>query len=292
MWVLNVLRQSLFSPFATKFYDIVTPLFPIFVVLIMLLVVSPAKNLDFESPLATDSYTQPALLTESQLLMDKCVTLTPADISSLMSISDKLAGLNAARFGQWATPFTPDNARQAVLAFNGDVYTGLDANSFNDKDFAFAQQHMRILSGLYGLLKPLDLMQAYRLEMGTKLENVRGANLYQFWGDIITDLLNTSLEQQGDHILINLASNEYFKAVKKKSLNGEIITPIFKDWKNGQYKIISFFAKKARGLMANYIIKNQLTDVEQLKRFDLAGYQYNAEFSKGNDWVFTRKESD
>lgn len=258
----------------------------------MLLVVSPAKNLDFESPLATESFTQPELLTESQLLMDKCVTLTPADISSLMSISDKLAGLNAARFGQWSTPFNPENARQAVLAFNGDVYSGLDANSFTKDDFDFAQQHMRILSGLYGLLKPLDLMQAYRLEMGTKLENVRGANLYQFWGEIITDLLNTALAAQGDKVLINLASNEYFKSVKKKALNAEIITPAFKDWKNGQYKMISFYAKKARGLMARYIIQNKLTEVEQLKDFDLAGYQYSAEFSQGNDWVFTRKELD
>jgi cytoplasmic iron level regulating protein YaaA (DUF328/UPF0246 family) len=258
----------------------------------MLLVVSPAKNLDFESPLATESFTQPELLTESQLLMDKCVTLTPADISSLMSISDKLAGLNAARFGQWSTPFNPENARQAVLAFNGDVYNGLDANSFTKDDFDFAQQHMRILSGLYGLLKPLDLMQAYRLEMGTKLENIRGANLYQFWGEIITELLNSALSAQGDKFLINLASNEYFKSVKKKALNAEIITPAFKDWKNGQYKMISFYAKKARGLMARYIIQNKLTAVEQLKGFDLAGYQYNAEFSKGNDWVFTRKEVD
>jgi cytoplasmic iron level regulating protein YaaA (DUF328/UPF0246 family) len=258
----------------------------------MLLVVSPAKNLDFESPLATESFTQPELLTESQLLMDKCVTLTPADISSLMSISDKLAGLNAARFGQWSTPFSPENARQAVLAFNGDVYSGLDANSFTTEDFDFAQQHMRILSGLYGLLKPLDLMQAYRLEMGTKLENIRGANLYQFWGEIITELLNSALSAQGDKVLINLASNEYFKSVKKKALNAEIITPAFKDWKNGQYKMISFYAKKARGLMARYIIQNKLTEVEQLKDFDLAGYQYNAEFSIGNDWVFTRKEVD
>ena len=255
----------------------------------MLLVVSPAKNLDFESPLATSLYTQPALLEHSQLLINDCIKLSPAQLSSLMGISDKLAGLNCARFGQWATPFKPDNARPAVLAFNGDVYTGLDAQSFNDNDFEFAQQHMRILSGLYGLLKPLDLMQAYRLEMGTKLANERGTNLYQFWGDIITNELNSALMTQGDEILINLASNEYFKSVKNKSLKATIITPAFKDWKNGQYKMISFFAKKARGLMARYIIENQLSDVEQLKEFNLGGYQYNEEFSQGNDWVFTRK---
>lgn len=256
----------------------------------MLLVVSPAKNLDFDSPLTTDKFTQPSMLEHSKLLINECIKLTPAQLSSLMGISDKLAGLNAARFGEWSTPFTPDNARPAVLAFNGDVYTGLDAQTFNIKDFEFAQQHMRILSGLYGLLKPLDLMQAYRLEMGSKLANDRGDNLYQFWGDIITQELNQALTEQGDEVLINLASNEYFKSVKKKSLKATIITPAFKDWKNGQYKMISFFAKKARGLMARYIIENQLTDVEQLKGFDLAGYQFNSEFSQGNDWVFTRKE--
>jgi cytoplasmic iron level regulating protein YaaA (DUF328/UPF0246 family) len=257
----------------------------------MLLVVSPAKNLDYESPLATNEFSQPELLDHSQELIQQCVKLTPAQISSLMSISDKLAGLNAARFGQWHQPFTINNARSAVLAFNGDVYSGLDAASFSNEDFTFAQSHMRILSGLYGLLKPLDLMQAYRLEMGTKFENKRGKNLYEFWGDIITDKLNTALAEQGDEVLINLASNEYFKAVKKKQLHGTIITPAFKDWKNGQYKMISFYAKKARGLMARYIIQNKLTDVEQLKSFDLAGYQFNAEFTKGNDWVFTRQES-
>lgn len=257
----------------------------------MLLVVSPAKNLDYESPLATERYTQPQLLEHSQLLINRCKLLTPADISSLMGISDKLAGLNAARFGQWSTPFTPDNARQAILAFNGDVYTGLDAKTLNEDDFTFAQQHMRILSGLYGLLKPLDLMQAYRLEMGKKLDNDRGTNLYQFWGDIITEHLNTAIAEQGDNVLINLASNEYFKSVKKKSLNADVITPAFKDWKNGQYKMISFYAKKARGLMARYIIENRISNLEQLKDFDVAGYQYSAELSQGNDWVFTRKEA-
>ncbi|MGB1198274.1 MAG: peroxide stress protein YaaA [Thalassotalea sp.] len=256
----------------------------------MLLVVSPAKNLDFDSPLATQKHSQPELLDESQLLIDRCLQLSPADISSLMGISDKLAGLNAARFGEWSQPFSTENARAAVLAFNGDVYTGLDAKTLTDVNFDFAQQHMRILSGLYGLLKPLDLMQAYRLEMGTKLTNIRGANLYQFWGSIITNKLNQALAEQGDNILINLASNEYFKAVKKKELNAEIITPAFKDWKNGQYKMISFFAKKARGLMARYIIENNITDLAQLKHFDSAGYQYDADLSQGNDWVFTRKQ--
>ncbi|GAA6206280.1 MULTISPECIES: peroxide stress protein YaaA [Thalassotalea] len=256
----------------------------------MLLVVSPAKNLDYESPLTTDKFSQPELLSHSQLLIEECVKLSPAEISSLMGISDKLAGLNAARFGQWSQPFTTENARPAVLAFNGDVYTGLDAKTLTDADFEYAQQHMRILSGLYGLLKPLDLMQAYRLEMGTKLNNDRGTNLYQFWGELITEKLNQALAEQGDNILVNLASNEYFKAVKKKSLQADLITPAFKDWKNGQYKMISFFAKKARGLMARYIIENQVNSLAELKGFAVAGYSFNEDLSKGNDWVFTRKE--
>lgn len=257
----------------------------------MLIVVSPAKNLDYDSPLTTEKFSQPELLAHSELLMKQCKKLTPVDISSLMGISDKLAGLNAARFGAWTTPFTPDNARQAILAFNGDVYSGLDAKTFSAENFDFSQKHMRILSGLYGLLKPLDLMQAYRLEMGKKLDNERGSNLYQFWGDIITEHLNIAIVEQGDNVLINLASNEYFKSVKKNLLQAEVITPAFKDWKNGQYKMISFFAKKARGLMARYIIENEITDIEQLKAFDIAGYQYSSDLSKGNDWVFTRKET-
>ena len=258
----------------------------------MLLVVSPAKKLDFETPLATNEYSQPTLLEHSQELIERCVQLSPDQIASLMKLSDKLAGLNAARFGEWSQPFTTSNARQAVLAFNGDVYTGLDATSFSEEDFNFAQQHFRILSGLYGLLKPLDLIQAYRLEMGTRLDNNRGTNLYQFWGDIITNELNKALTEQNSDVLLNLASTEYFKSVKKKNLNADIITPQFKDWKNGQYKMISFFAKKARGLMARYVIQNQITDIEKAKDFDLAGYAFNSEFSKGNDWVFTRKIAD
>jgi hypothetical protein len=257
----------------------------------MLVVVSPAKNLDYDSLLTTQKHSQPALLDHSQILIDRCKQLSPANISSLMGISDKLAGLNAARFGEWQQPFTTDNARPALLAFNGDVYTGIDAKTLTEQNFDYAQQHLRILSGLYGLLKPLDLMQAYRLEMGSKLDNERGANLYQFWGDIITEALNTALAEQGDNILVNLASNEYFKSVKKKSFTGDIITPAFKDWKNGQYKIISFFAKKARGLMARYIIENQINQPEDLKGFDVAGYQFSGEFSQGNEWVFTRKQA-
>ncbi|KDM90458.1 peroxide stress protein YaaA [Photobacterium galatheae] len=256
----------------------------------MLIVVSPAKTLDYESPLATETYTQPELLDHSAELIEVCRTLTPMDIASLMKVSDKIAGLNAARFAEWQPDFTPANSRQAILAFKGDVYTGLEAESMDAADFAFAQQHLRMLSGLYGLLRPLDLMQPYRLEMGTKLANGRGTNLYQFWDNIITEKLNTALAEQGDDILINLASNEYFKAVKPKSLKGKVVTPVFKDCKNGQYKVISFFAKKARGMMARYMIDHRLTSVEQLKKFDVAGYYFSPEESTDKELVFKREE--
>ncbi|MEC8638892.1 MAG: peroxide stress protein YaaA [Pseudomonadota bacterium] len=256
----------------------------------MLVVVSPAKNLDFESEIPVSQFTQPAMLEDTERLMEVCRTLSPADLSSLMKISDKLATLNANRFAEFSTPFTPDNARQAMYAFNGDVYTGLDAYSLDSETVEYAQQHLRILSGLYGLLRPLDLMQAYRLEMGTKLANPEGKDLYAFWDDRITYMLNKALEAQGDNVLINLASNEYFKAVKKKSLDGMIITPTFKDCKNGQYKIISFFAKKARGLMARYILENRVKDVEGLKNFDVDGYVFSEEQSSSTELVFLRNQ--
>lgn len=256
----------------------------------MLVVVSPAKNLDFESDVPTSKYSQPALLDETERLMKVCRTLSPEDLSSLMKISDKLAALNANRFSSFSTPFTPDNARQAMYAFNGDVYTGLDAYSFDEKSIDYAQQHLRILSGLYGLLRPLDLIQAYRLEMGTKLANPEGKDLYAFWGTRITQALNEAMVEQGDNVLINLASNEYFKAVKKNQLDGMVVTPTFKDSKNGQYKIISFFAKKARGLMARYILENQVADVEGLKSFDVDGYEYSEAQSTSTELVFLRNQ--
>ncbi|MGK4330385.1 peroxide stress protein YaaA [Lonsdalea quercina] len=256
----------------------------------MLITISPAKTLDYTSPLPTKRHSQPELLERSSQLIERCKTLTPAEISSLMGISDKLAGLNAARFNDWQPHFTPDNARQALLAFKGDVYTGLAAEDFSDRDFSFAQKHMRILSGLYGILRPLDLMQPYRLEMGIKLKNQAGDNLYQFWGDTITDTLNQALEAQGDDILVNLASDEYFKSVKPKKLNARIIKPVFLDEKNGKYKVISFYAKKARGLMSRFIIQNQLTTPEQLKGFDLEGYGFAAEESSADELVFKRAE--
>ncbi|MGF1738203.1 peroxide stress protein YaaA [Photobacterium satsumensis] len=256
----------------------------------MLIVVSPAKTLDYDSPLATETFTQPELTDHSAELIEVCRELTPVQIASLMKVSDKIAGLNAARFAEWQPEFTTDNARQAILAFKGDVYTGLAAETMDDAQFAYAQQHLRMLSGLYGLLRPLDLMQPYRLEMGTKLANPRGANLYQFWGNIITDKVNQALAEQGDDTLINLASNEYFKAVKVKQVAGKIITPVFKDCKNGTYKVISFYAKKARGMMARYIIDNQVDSVEKLKQFDAAGYYFVPAESTATELVFKREE--
>ncbi|RJG40023.1 peroxide stress protein YaaA [Motilimonas pumila] len=256
----------------------------------MLVLVSPAKTLDYESPLATAQHSMPDFISQSAELIERCRQLTPADISKLMKISDKLAGLNAARFEQWQITPTTDNARQAILAFKGDVYTGLDAASFSEHDFAYAQQHLRMLSGLYGLLKPLDLMQPYRLEMGTKLDNGKGKNLYEFWGEQITNAVNHALAEQGDQLLVNLASNEYFKAVKFKQLTGKLITPVFKDNKNGQYKVISFYAKKARGLMARYIIQNRITSVAQLKQFDVDGYFFSEIDSTPFELVFKRDE--
>ena len=256
----------------------------------MLMVISPAKTLDFESPLATQRFTQSTLLEKSQQLIDVARDLSPAQIGSLMGISDKLAHLNADRFNQWQPPFTLDNARQAILAFKGDVYTGLQAETFSEADFDFAQQHLRMLSGLYGVLRPLDLMQPYRLEMGIMLANPAAKDLYGFWGDLLTQKLNDAMAEQGDEVLINLASDEYFKAVKPKQLNGELIKPVFLDEKNGKFKVISFYAKKARGLMSRYVIQNRLSKPEQLKQFDVDGYFFAADESKGNELVFKRHE--
>ncbi|MEN7463335.1 peroxide stress protein YaaA [Pantoea dispersa] len=256
----------------------------------MLMVISPAKTLDYESPLATSRFTQPALLEKSQQLIDVARDLSPAQIASLMGISDKLAHLNADRFSQWQPPFSLDNARQAILAFKGDVYTGLQAETFSEADFDFAQKHLRMLSGLYGLLRPLDLMQPYRLEMGIKLANPAGKDLYSFWGDLLTQKLNDALAEQGDDVLINLASDEYFKAIKPKQLNAELVKPVFLDEKNGKFKVISFYAKKARGLMSRYVIEKRLTKPTQLKKFDVDGYFFDAAESKGNELIFKRRE--
>lgn len=257
----------------------------------MLIVISPAKTLDFESPLPSENFSQPDLLDESQLLINRLKDLSSIDLMELMHISSKIADLNVDRNHQWQKPFNPDNARPSAFAFKGDVYTGLQAETLDEAELEFAQQHLRILSGLYGLLRPLDLMQAYRLEMGSKLNNLRGKNLYEFWGNRITDKLNQQLQALNSNTLVNLASNEYFKSVKPKQLNAEIITPAFKEYRNGSYKMISFYAKKARGLMTRFAIQNRISDVESLKDFDVEGYRYNPQLSLADQWVFTRNEA-
>jgi uncharacterized protein len=258
----------------------------------MLMVISPAKTLDFETPPTTERFTQPQYLDHSQELITQLRELTPAQISELMHLSDKLAGLNAARFGSWTPAFTPDNAKQALLAFKGDVYTGLAAETLSEAGLDYAQKHLRMLSGLYGLLRPLDLMQPYRLEMGTKLANARGKDLYSFWGERISEWLNEALADQGDDVLLNLASNEYFSAVKRSALKARVIDTEFRDQKNGQYKIISFYAKKARGMMSRFVIDERIENPEHLKRFDVQGYRFAAELSKAERLVFLRDELD
>ena len=256
----------------------------------MLTVLSPAKTLDYETAPITQSATLPRFMDQSALLVEDARGLNPDDIRALMGVSEQIAHLNHERFMNWQSESTSDNAKQAVLAFKGDVYTGLQAETLSEDDLDFAQTRLRILSGLYGLLRPLDLMQPYRLEMGLKFTNQRGKNLYEFWGEQLTDTLNADLVSAKTEVLINLASNEYFKAVKPKLLNADIITPQFKDLKNGQYKMISFFAKKARGLMARYIIDNRITEPEALKSFSEAGYYYSDEQSQGDQLVFLRDE--
>ncbi len=257
----------------------------------MLILISPAKKLDYDAPSVTDQYSQPQFLDQSQLLVDQLKALGPHELGSLMHLSDKLAALNFERYAEWQQPFAPDNAKQAVLAFRGDVYAGMDADSMDADTLDYAQQHLRILSGLYGVLRPLDLMQAYRLEMGTSLQNARGRDLYAFWGDRITEKLNSDLAVSGSDLVVNLASNEYFKSVKKKTLAGQLVTPAFKDWKNGQYKMISFFAKKARGMMTRYLLEERVEQAEGVLGFAAGGYAYNPELTKKpQEPVFTRRQ--
>ena len=256
----------------------------------MLTVISPAKTLDYETPTTTPEFSQPTQLTQSRKLIRRLRELGSDDLARMMSISDNLAELNRDRFKSWKTPFNPGNARQALFAFKGDVYLGLDAYTLDEPALEFAQDHLRILSGLYGILRPLDLMQPYRLEMGTRLGSDWGTNLYHFWDDRLTRALNTELKQSEIPYLVNLASNEYFKAIKPKQLKAEIITPAFREFRDGEYRFIQFFAKKARGLMARYIIDQRIDQVEGLKDFDYEGYRFAPKLSSGNDWVFTRKQ--
>jgi len=257
----------------------------------MLIVLSPAKTLDFKKPATTSLFSMPQFLEQSQQLVNQLKEFSPAKLASLMKISDKLAILNVARYGSWALPFTPENAKQAVLSFTGDVYRGLDATTLDQSALDYAQQNLRILSGLYGILKPLDLMQPYRLEMGTRLQNSIGKDLYEFWGFLLNKNITDELRHHKYPLLINLASKEYFTSLKTSSNDYQVITPTFKDWKNGQFKHINFYAKKARGLMTRFAIDNQIEDPEQLKEFDYEGYQFDENLSESNEWVFTRKQN-
>ena len=254
----------------------------------MLLVLSPAKALDFESPLATRKHSQPAFLDDAATLIAKLRRLSPGEVSDLMGISTQLGELNCDRFNEWSPPFTPENARPAALAFKGDVYMGMQAWGFSERDFAWAQQRVRILSGLYGVLKPLDLIQPYRLEMGTRFENPRGKNLYEFWGNKLTDALNDALDGHRSKTLVNLASNEYWNAVQVERLAARVVTPVFKDLKHGRYRVISFYAKKARGLMARFIVENRVDAPRRLAEFDGGGYRYAADLSSAATLTFLR----
>jgi cytoplasmic iron level regulating protein YaaA (DUF328/UPF0246 family) len=256
----------------------------------MLTVISPAKTLDFDTPAGTDSATQPEFLAQSAGLVEDARALSPEDIQALMGVSENIAQLNHRRFMDWRVPFELDNAKQSILAFKGDVYTGLEASTLTEAQLSFAQSHLRILSGLYGVLRPLDLMQPYRLEMGLKFVNRGGKNLYQFWGDAITKSLNKQLQNSRSKVLVNLASHEYFKSVQSKMLDADIITPVFKDFKGGKYKVISFFAKRARGQMARFIIDNELDEPDGIKAFTADGYRYNKAESSAREWLFTRKD--
>lgn len=254
----------------------------------MLTIISPAKTLDFNVQNECDTFSIPENLDKSEQLIGALKKKSVKKLTELMNISPKLGHLNHDRYQEWHQPFSEENAKQAIFVFKGDVYVGLDIDKFLREDLLYAQKHLRILSGLHGLLKPLDLIQPYRLEMGTKLKYRRKNNLYEFWGDVITKSLQNDLDAQNDDLLVNLASDEYFKSINIKKFKGRIVTPIFKDFKNGEYKFMSFFGKKARGMMARYILLNRLKNVEELKMFEEDGYFYNENMSEEDKFVFTR----
>lgn len=258
----------------------------------MLIVVSPAKSLDYETPIRTRKHSEPQFLGEANQLAGQLKKMSPDDLCELMNISSKLGELNFSRYANWKTPFDTSQARQAMFAFKGDVYLGLKAEQFDAADVNFAQKHLRILSGLYGILRPLDLMLPYRLEMGTKLKNKAGKDLYAFWGSKLTDALNEEFASQRSKVLVNLASNEYFSSLQPKALEAEVISPVFKDFSSGKYRVLSFFAKKARGEMAAWIIRNRIDSPARLREFDVEGYRYSEDDSSPAKPVFLRKERD
>lgn len=255
----------------------------------MLFLLSPAKSLDYETPVGDLPHTEPRFTEQAAQLIEVLRRQSPQEIASLMSLSDRLAALNVGRYQAWSPRATARNARQAVLAFNGDVYDGLAAGTLPPADLEWAQQHVAILSGLYGVLRPLDWMQPYRLEMGTALRVGQAANLYQFWGTRIAECLNRQLAADTTPVVVNLASQEYFKSVDRRALKARVIECVFEDWKTGQYKVISFFAKKARGLMARYAITRRVVTPRQLEQFDLEGYAFDASVSDPDRLVFRRR---
>ena len=256
----------------------------------MLAVISPAKTLDFDSQITTDNFSQSDHLKQSRKLIRRMKQFSGQDLSRLMKVSSAIAELNVDRFRHWKTPFNESNSRQAIFAFKGDVYIGLDAYSMDEANLNFAQKHLRVLSGLYGLLRPLDLIQAYRLEMGIRVDIDDASNLYQFWDDKITKAINKQLKDIQSEFLVNLSSNEYFKSVQLRKLNATVVTPVFKDFTNGEYKVVGFFAKKARGAMARFMIDNELKDPERLKQFSWEGYKYQTGDSTDTQWIFSRRQ--
>jgi hypothetical protein len=256
----------------------------------MLITLSPSKGQDFETPALSKTYSKPQALKDSELLIKELRNIRQQDIQQLMSVSENIAKLNTDRYKSFKTPFTPKNAKQAIFAFKGDVYSGIDIEKYSDEDLEYAQNHMRILSGLYGCLRPLDLIQPYRLEMKTKLHNPRGENLYQFWGDRITDELNKVLEKQKQPVLVNLASNEYFRSVKPKQLKGRLLNINFKETKDGKTRVVAIFAKRARGMMTDYILRNRIEKPEDIKKFKQGGYRFRKEQSDDKQWTFERPQ--
>lgn len=256
----------------------------------MIITLSPSKGQDFDAPVSTKKHSTPVALKDSQALIKELKKIKPAGIRKLMNVSENIAKLNADRFQNFKTPFTIANSRQAIFAFKGDVYSGIDIENFTADDLAYAQKHLRILSGLYGCLRPLDLIQPYRLEMKTKLSNPRGENLYQFWGESITDNLNKELVKQEEPVLVNLASNEYFKSVKPKQLKGRLLNINFKETKDGKSRIVAIFAKRARGMMTDYILRNRIENPEDIKKFKMGGYRFSKADSDEMQWTFTRKQ--
>jgi len=256
----------------------------------MLITLSPSKGQDFEEPSLSKKYSKPADLKDSELLIKELRKIKSKELQQMMTVSENIADLNVERYKTFQTPFTTKNAKQAIFAFKGDVYGGLDLESFDEDDFSYAQDHLRILSGLYGCLRPLDLIQPYRLEMKTKLKNARGDNLYQFWDDRITKSINKELKKQQEPVLVNLASNEYFKSVKPKLLEGRLLNINFKETKDGKTRVVAIFAKRARGMMADYIIRNRIERPEDLKKFKLGGYRFNKALSDDKQWTFERPQ--